>query len=86
MITQLQQKAQSLEAEIAERKQRRARPPVAAAHISISVAIQNARLYREAQDAVHQRDEFLAIASHELRTPLTTIRAHAQMMLRRLGA
>jgi signal transduction histidine kinase len=50
-----------------------------------SVAIQNARLYREARDAVRQRDEFLAIASHELRTPLTTVRAHAQLMLRRLS-
>jgi signal transduction histidine kinase len=57
---------------------------VAASHVA-SVAIQNARLYREAQEAVRQRDEFLAIASHELRTPLTTVRAHAQLMLRRLG-
>ena len=50
-----------------------------------SVAIQNARLYREAQDAVRLRDEFLSIASHELRTPLTTVGAHAQLMLRRLA-
>jgi PAS domain S-box-containing protein len=36
-------------------------------------AIDNARLYRDAQEAVRVRDEFLAIASHELRAPLTTL-------------
>jgi excisionase family DNA binding protein len=50
-----------------------------------SVAIQNARLYRAEQDAVDVRDEFLSIASHELRTPLTTVKAMAQLMLRRLA-
>jgi len=38
-----------------------------------SVAVDNARLYRDAQEAIRVRDEFLAIASHELRTPLTTL-------------
>src|SRR5207253_7726647 len=33
-------------------------------------AIEHARLYQAAQDAVSARDEFLSIASHELRTPL----------------
>ena len=32
-------------------------------------AIENARLYREAQDAVGARDEFLSIASHERCVP-----------------
>ena len=36
-------------------------------------AIDNARLYREAHQAIRVRDDFLAIASHELRTPLTTL-------------
>ncbi|HEY7295433.1 MAG TPA: ATP-binding protein, partial [Dehalococcoidia bacterium] len=49
-----------------------------------AIAIQNARLYREAQDAVRQRDEFLAIASHELRTPLTALSGQAELALRRL--
>ncbi|WP_242346906.1 sensor histidine kinase [Anaeromyxobacter terrae] len=37
-------------------------------------AIENARLYSDAQNAVAARDEFLSIASHELRTPLTALR------------
>jgi signal transduction histidine kinase len=47
-----------------------------------SLAIENARLYREAQDAVQARDEFLSIASHELRTPVTAISGVAQVALR----
>jgi signal transduction histidine kinase len=39
-----------------------------------AVAIDNARLYREAQEAIRLRDEFLSIASHELNTPLATLR------------
>lgn len=38
-----------------------------------SLAIDNARLYRNAIEAISIRDEFLSIASHELRTPLTTL-------------
>lgn len=38
----------------------------------MGMAIDNARLYREAVDAVTLRDDFLAIAGHELRTPLTS--------------
>jgi predicted ATPase/GAF domain-containing protein/tRNA A-37 threonylcarbamoyl transferase component Bud32 len=48
-----------------------------------SIAIGNARLYREAQDAVHVRDEFLSIASHELRTPLTSLLLSLQTLERR---
>jgi PAS domain S-box-containing protein len=47
-----------------------------------SLALENARLYREAHDAVQARDEFLSIASHELRTPVTAISGVAQVALR----
>ena len=49
-----------------------------------SVAIENARLYREAREAVRARDEFLSIASHELKTPLTTLQLQIQGLARRL--
>jgi signal transduction histidine kinase len=48
-------------------------------------AIENARLYGQAQAAVAARDEFLSIASHELRTPLTALRL-ALENLRRVSA
>jgi PAS domain S-box-containing protein len=43
-----------------------------------------ARLYREAQEAVRVRDDFLAIASHELRTPLTPLAMRLQILERKL--
>ena len=49
----------------------------------VSLAVENAQLYREAQDAVRARDQFLSIASHELKTPLTSLLGHAQLLQRR---
>jgi Na+/proline symporter/signal transduction histidine kinase len=40
----------------------------------IALALENARLFRGAEDAVRARDRFLAVASHELKTPLTPLR------------
>jgi signal transduction histidine kinase len=45
-------------------------------------AVENARLYDEAQQAVRVRDDFLSIASHELKTPLTPLQIHLQTLHR----
>ena len=51
-----------------------------------AMAIDNARLYGEAQRALNEataaltvRDDFLSIASHELRTPLTALKGQIQL-------
>jgi signal transduction histidine kinase len=49
-----------------------------------ALAIENARLWRESQEAIEARDEFLSIASHELRTPLTAMLLRVQGELRKL--
>jgi len=43
-----------------------------------ALAIDNARLYREARDALQVREEFLSIAAHEIRTPVTSIHLAVQ--------
>jgi PAS domain S-box-containing protein len=48
-----------------------------------ALAVENARLYRAAQEAVHARDQFLLIASHELKTPLTSMLGYTQLVQRR---
>ena len=49
----------------------------------IGVALDNARLYHEAQEAIQMREEFLSVASHELKTPVTSMRGYIQLMIRR---
>jgi two-component system sensor kinase FixL len=41
-----------------------------------------ALLYRQAQEEVRARDEFLSVASHELRTPMTALHVQVQMLER----
>ncbi|QRK11795.1 GAF domain-containing protein [Archangium violaceum] len=45
-----------------------------------ALAIDNARHYRDARDAIRLREEFLAIASHELRTPVTALLLQVQRL------
>ena len=48
-----------------------------------AVALENAWLFHQAQEAVRMRDTFLSVAAHELKTPLTSLLGNAQLMLRR---
>lgn len=45
-----------------------------------ALALENAQLFQQVQEAVRLREEFLSIASHELRTPLTTITGFAHLL------
>lgn len=47
-----------------------------------ALAVENARLFRQANEAIAVRDEFLAIASHELNTPLTPLKMQLDSLRR----
>jgi PAS domain S-box-containing protein len=58
----------------------------------VAVAIEQARLYevelqarRQAEEANHMKDEFLALVSHELRSPLNAILGYAALLRRGEG-
>jgi len=47
-----------------------------------ALAVDNARLYAEAREAIRARDEFLSLASHELRNPVAALSGAAQLLAR----
>jgi signal transduction histidine kinase len=49
-----------------------------------ALAVDNARLYRDAQDAIRARNDFLSMAAHELRTPLTPVQLQLASLERML--
>ncbi|MFY0527872.1 GAF domain-containing protein [Archangium gephyra] len=51
-----------------------------------ALAIDNARLFHQAERAVEARDEFVAIATHELRTPLSALSLQLTALQRSVDA
>lgn len=49
-----------------------------------ALAVDNARLYGEAQEALHLRNELFSGISHDLKNPLTGIKGMAQLLMRQV--
>lgn len=45
-----------------------------------AMALENARLYRHVEEALHARDEFLMVAAHEIRGPISAIHLAVQAL------
>jgi PAS domain S-box-containing protein len=50
--------------------------------VRAGLAVQNSRLYHEAEEAITLRDRFLQVAAHELLTPVAIVRGYAQSLQR----
>jgi len=50
-----------------------------------ALAIENARLYQQQQEAVRVRDDLVAVVSHDLRNPISAISMSASVLLKREG-
>ncbi|HUE77765.1 MAG TPA: GAF domain-containing sensor histidine kinase, partial [Longimicrobiales bacterium] len=48
---------------------------------SAGLALENARLYRDAQHAIRARDEVLSVVSHDLRNPVSRVRLAAELLI-----
>lgn len=46
---------------------------------------ENANLYRQTQEAVVIRDDFMSIASHELRTPITSLKMQMELVAKKFN-
>ncbi len=49
-----------------------------------AIALENARLYEAAQQAIAVRDSFLSLAVHEVRTPLAAALGNVQLIIQRI--
>ncbi|MEA2008946.1 MAG: GAF domain-containing protein, partial [Chloroflexota bacterium] len=47
-----------------------------------AIAIANAQLYTEVQEANHAKSEFVSFVSHELKTPMTSIQGYSDLLLK----